>query len=542
MRRHLLRAFSLANLCFYRAWRDVLSPEASSNFYYWKHYPGYVALAALALNVAALTLLFFLCSYLVCRRSGARLQQLARGAFVLVVLLALNGIYVQVNSRTGHALRAHLGRIGLIMLVGLLLAALSFALLRYGLQRVAHGLGISLLILAPFGFLGFAQATWQAVSYARLIEHEQAHAPLLTALNAQPHPRILWLIFDELDARLAFTARPASLKLPAFDRLRQESFQATNAFPPGSHTLQSLPALLTGQMVSAVKPVSPDELLLTIPQQQATVPWSRQADIFTAARAAGFNTALVGWYHPYCRIIGARLNACYAEPASQLIDSARFSLTGNLLAQERGLLYLLPMPMAARTTTRALNVNALRAGHLNDYRILCAQAKSAATNPTFDLLLIHLPVPHPPGVYDRTTGAFTTTGASSYLDNLALADRTLGELRQAMEQAGTWENANVILSSDHWWRTDFWDKHPFWTNADQLLAAGGGDHRVPFLVKLARQQTPSTYAAAFNTVLTHDLILALLNGQITDAAQLKTWLDAHRTIGESPYESYDDTE
>jgi Sulfatase len=541
MRKHLLLTFSLANLCFYQAWREVLSPEAASHYYFWPHYPGSAALGALALNVALLTALFLLCYQLVRRFGGRGWPQLARICFVLLFLLALNSIYVQMNSLTGHALRAHLGRAGLISIMVLLFALIAFVLARYGLQRLTQIVAIILLILSPFGVLGFVQATWQAVKYERLTERTQPRAPLLAG-NGAERPRVLWLIFDELDERVAFSARPASVRLPELDRLQRESFMATNAFPPGSHTLQSLPALLTGQLISAVKPVSPNELLLTIPPQPTPVNWSAQPDIFTSARAAGLNTAVVGWYHPYCRVIGAHLNACYTEPASQLIDYDRFGLSNNLLKQERGLLYLLPFTIAARANTRTRNLDAMRAADLNDYRALLAQAKSVASDPKFGLLLVHLPVPHPPNIYDRSRGDFATDGTHSYLDNLALMDRTLGELRQAMEQAGTWEHTTVVVSSDHWWRTDYWRGHPFWTAEDDALALGPVDHRVPFLVKLAEAHHALTYEAAFNTVLTHDLIIALLDGKISNTEQIATWLDAHRTIGESPYESYDDTE
>ena len=41
------------------------------------------------------------------------------------------------------------------------------------------------------------------------------------------------------------------------------------AFPPAGHTSQSIPALLTGQLIAAVRPVGPDELMLTLPTQSA---------------------------------------------------------------------------------------------------------------------------------------------------------------------------------------------------------------------------------------------------------------------------------
>ena len=39
---------------------------------------------------------------------------------------------------------------------------------------------------------------------------------------------------------------------------------------------------------------------------------------------------------------------------------------------------------------------------------------------------LHMPIPHPPGIYDRTTHQLSSHG--DYLDNLVLADETLGAL------------------------------------------------------------------------------------------------------------------
>jgi hypothetical protein len=49
-----------------------------------------------------------------------------------------------------------------------------------------------------------------------------------------------------------------------------------------------------------------------------------------------------------------------------------------------------------------------------------------------------------------------------------------------------------------------------------------------------------SYEARFNTVLTHDLILEVLRGKISTPGELQSWLDSHKTIGESPYQNYDD--
>ena len=57
------------------------------------------------------------------------------------------------------------------------------------------------------------------------------------------------------------------------------------------------------------------------------------------------------------------------------------------------------------------------------------QAEALIRDQSISFVFIHLPVPHPPGIYDRSTGRERAGG--TYIDNLALADRSLGELMAA---------------------------------------------------------------------------------------------------------------
>jgi len=537
MRRHCLIAFSLANFCFFNAWREVLSPEGVSYLYYWKQYPGYAALAALALNVLLLASIFVASVYLLRRVGGANGERIGQIIFLLVFLRTVNNIRAQFEFFSTSHIRLLIGRAGYIGAMLLVFSLIIFAIWRYGLRRVARGFALVLLIWSPFGLLGFAQATWWALKYGPATAREKTVASPLK-LNDTQRPRVVWLIFDEMDERLAFAARPPGLSLPAFDRLRSESLYATNAFPPAGHTSQSIPALLTGQLISAVKPIGPGDLLLTIPANGKAAGWSERSDIFSEARAAGTNSALVGWFHPYCRVIGDRLTSCHWEQGSQRIDTSKLSLTSNLIRQDSDLLRLLPFCAKLRERLSANPWN-YESKHLADYVTLMGDAENVVGDQNFGLVFIHLPVPHPPAIYNRARGDFSWR-ESSYLDNLALADRVLAQLRQRMEETGVWERTTLIVSSDHWWRSDYWSRRIFWSQADQAIAGVQVDHRIPFIVKLAGQTTASQHDAAFNTVLTHDLILEVLRGGISNQKDLAGWIDKHRTIGESPYQSYED--
>lgn len=131
------------------------------------------------------------------------------------------------------------------------------------------------------------------------------------------------------------------------------------------------------------------------------------------------------------------------------------------------------------------------------------------------LVLVHWPVPHTPGIYDREHRELTTAGDSSYVDNIELADRSFAELRAAMERVGTWNDTSVLVTADHSWR----------------YPPGGPsavDVRVPFILKLAGRRERLRYARPFNTVVTHDLLISLLARDLQTAGDVGRWLDARR--------------
>jgi hypothetical protein len=146
--------------------------------------------------------------------------------------------------------------------------------------------------------------------------------------------------------------------------------------------------------------------------------------------------------------------------------------------------------------------------------------------------------PHHPNIYDRGADEISTKPKHSYLDNLELVDRTLGDLRQAMEAAGVWERTVVLVTSDHWWRADsLWKRRLVLTPEDEKAFNGSEDRRVPFILKMdGAKESGITFGSPFNTVLTHDLLLAILRGEVVGTKGAAAWLDRNRTIGRSPYD------
>jgi len=540
IRKYWIPALSLSNLCFFSAWREALSPYGLSYLYFWKEYPGYAIFGALVLNVLLLASVFLVAFYLLTRYGGTHWRKFGQALFLLVLLLACNHIRVQFETLRATHLRLVLGRPGYVVCVSLVILGIGVTLAHYKLDRVARAGALMLLVLSPFGIVGITQAVWLAATYGRMVSRNRPLAPSFDHPD-KARARVLWLIFDELGEQLAFTSRPQTLSMPEFDRMRTEALVATNAFPPAGHTSQSIPALLTGELISSVRPVSPRELMLTISGSETASGWSTHADLFSDARALGLNTALIGWYNPYCRIIEDRLTNCSWEAASQRIDSTKLSLHKNLIRQDKDLLSLIPFTPTSWQRLLTPEERNIRSEHMSDYLRILGQAEEAVGNLKLDLLFVHLPVPHPPGIYNRSTRKLAVAEESGYLDNLALADSALGRLRKRLEETGAWDRTSIVISSDHWWRSDYWqDRMP--DSTGQPVQEEKVDHRVPFMIRLAGQKTKLTYDAPFNTVLTRGLIREVLSGEIARPDDAAIWLEAHRTIGESPYQSYEDAE
>lgn len=497
MSRQILRdlavSVSLANLCYIGAWDEVLTLNRNS---YLRDVSA-ASVVAVMLDVVLLSIVFAAAATLARRSGSARALWAAKAAFLLVALLPVMQIFpdlrvVKVATFVARAVGTPDHQIRGSDLNPL------FPLLAIGLWP-ARSVTVTRAVVAflfPLTLVTFGRAGWRLAAGG--ITAANADAPLAPAVALAPHaaPRVIILLFDELDFRLAYAERPARIALPELDRLRAEAFFASQAFPPGRRTEISVPGLLIGRPVAADRRRGTDTLLVTFAGTSDTVLWADQPNLFDRARALGYNAGLVGWYHPYCRMLERRLTHCFWLPHADAVVRAR----------EHGL------AVQMLDLFRALSPLADRDRHIADYERHLAEARAAVVDTSLGLLFVHLPVPHNPVIYDAEDDALTVHNydPDGYYDNLELADRTLGVLRRELEGGGLWDRTTVVLTSDHSRR------------------AGEDDWRVPFLVKLAGGRTGGIpYKKPFNTVVLHDLTLALLRGEIP-SGRLAPWLDRWR--------------
>lgn len=566
MLKDFLIAISMANLWFVDIWRPFLIRHFTSYpYYHWKANPAPILMATM-LDVLLLSTILWLAITIARRSRRPFVLPVARFIFVvLFLLIAINLLLIAARNPPLQSLISSViqspsllfkwqGRSTFypwLALVGLLVGSVAIAIaihsLIYRRQRLIKVSAIILLITSPFVVITFTQAATQWFRYHKGKQFLDSTAPPLSKKGVS-NRRIFWVIFDEMDFRLSFIDRPDTLVLPEFDRLRQESIFAENAYPPGGDTETSLPGLINGRRFSRVSRVSPNELMLVNDANDKVEPWSTLPNVFSRARTMNLNTELIGWYHPYCRVIGSSLTRCSWEPASLLL--LRNSQISDLISSSKNATVFRSMlrvagsllfPEIVRIVIPGESPDVWRYHFLQEFKSIHQKSLAAAIDPTLDLVLVHYPIPHPPGFYDRYKDDFSFSSNSAYLDNLSLADRVVRELRSQMVQANMWDSTTILISSDHRLRADLWRVHPFWkpsfTNEVTLVRNSSRDDRVPFILKLAGENQGLVYQPEFDTVLSQDLLLAVLSGEISTHQGAIGWLNRQQRVQETPSNS-----
>jgi hypothetical protein len=386
--------------------------------------------------------------------------------------------------------------------------------------RQAAGVVLGFAALSAVVFMG--QLFWCFWQARALNSPRPLRARQPAAMAASTNkPRVIWILLDELSYQQIYERRFPGLDLPAFDSVARQATVFTHVVPAGVYTHVVLPALLTGEAADQMR-ASADgsHLSLHLPGPNQWQAFDPHQTIFQDADDRGYGTAVAGWYNPYCRVLPSVLDQCvwisgnasFANLETKPNDSLASSVIAawdEVIASELELLHKPSGPPPVDWN------------HVADYRNLLAAGDRFLDDPSLNFLLIHMPIPHPDGIYDRRTGAFGKAGAS-YLDNLALADHYLDHVHQLLAQRSEWDSSTIVIMGDHSWRTKLlWDGSPGWTAEDQAASSGGQfDDRPAYIVKLAHQSQAASIDTPFAAVRTRAMLQQILDGKIQTPAEL----------------------
>jgi len=375
-----------------------------------------------------------------------------------------------------------------------------------------------ILILSRYAWFG-----WQARS---LNSELRLHDAVRERSAQAGRPRIIWILFDELSYKQVYERRLPGLQLPAFDALAAQATVFTHTIPAGSMTEIVLPSLMTGEPFSAIHPSSSGRQLSLRSATGAWQQFDEHDTIFQDALNSKYSTAVAGWYNPYCRILPDVLDHCFwsfgFSAKNSMVPDAPF--LSNLM-QPWTQFFIDGPGYPVNSLLHLSGQNDLYAKqHISDYLALSKGADRILDDPSAGFALIHMPIPHPNGIYDRRTGSFVLTH-SNYLDNVALADKFLEHVRSKLEFSGQWDSSTIVVMADHSWRTpSMWRDSPAWTEEEEVASQGGKfDDRPAYIVKLAGEHAGARIDAPFAALNTRRLFDALLAQKIRSKEELSAW-------------------
>lgn len=200
-------SLSIANLCFLFVWGHILALATEGKFsYFLQRAPEQSLIWALTIDIAVLGAAVY--GLLSLSRNSARLLVFSsRVAVGFLCLLALWQCQMTISAKLSSTVGSRF-----LMNLWTLEAAGILLLCIFRLRPALRALRALFLIFSPLFFVLLAQGLWfYCGPNSRRFDAGHAAGPLT---SDAPHNRVIWIIFDELDGKLLFDARPSEFACP----------------------------------------------------------------------------------------------------------------------------------------------------------------------------------------------------------------------------------------------------------------------------------------------------------------------------------------
>jgi hypothetical protein len=402
----------------------------------------------------------------------------------------------------------------------LILALMALGIFEFFLPSVTKSVVSAVrLLIAAFAF----SALWIV---PQLIHLALIHPPKETppsqhsssSYSGEPRRRIVWILFDELSYDQTFDHRASGVELPNFSRLRTESVSLGNLSPAGFYTDRIVPSLLLGHRIDRIRSTLDLKLSYFDESMNRWKQYDPEDTLFELAQKNGWSTGIDGWYIPYCQILGGLFDYCSWEPERVTIlpmEAGGASEDETVLANAAVVWEMLLGKLGKERVQPA-------SAHTLDYGRVMERAQTLIADDQITFAFVHLPVPHPPGIYDRHLHVLRGNG--TYLDNLVLADDALGMLLHTVEATPLASRTTLIISSDHSWRVPLWKYSEGWTAEEQRACGGKFDERPVLLVHFPGQTSGLNVDSSVPEMLEHDMIAGMLQRKINSPDDLSAFL------------------
>ena len=454
-----------------------------------------------------------------------------------LLLLLLDVVTLHGNALTErrytHDLLALWNAVGSVGHIGVGVALLLALALAARIRRpIARSAWVVLAVFGVFGATTAAQLAFAGLTGTEVAADAAHDRPAAAAQEARP--RVVWLLFDELDQRAVFDDGLGGL--PHLAALAARGVRVDHALPAGQHTLDSVPDLWTGIDFTSAEAVGPAKLRLRrrdlgatdggvkdggVPDGGVTdvgVPdggvtdggvtdWGATPTFASDVNAAGGHVALAGWYHPYCDLFAADATRCRFVTAGVVHSRAGLPFAARVIDDLASV-----APWSWRQRAIAANV------------ALSGFARAWAVDPSVDVAYIHLPLPHEPFTWDAEAGApvLWRSFFGGYEANLQWVDAIVGDVDAALAASPLAGRTTIVISADHGWRSA------------PALAGRPVDTRVAWVVVPPRGPAQRVEAEIPARTI-GPMVTALAAGNLpAETGAIAGWLRAHASAAVPP--------
>lgn len=362
------------------------------------------------------------------------------------------------------------------------------------------------------------------ISFVELLRFPNWAAPLdklpgsSTAATNSSTP-VFVFVFDELSYARSTTNGQF---LPAFPNLRQiseQSFFFQEAYSPAARTHQSIPRLLYQNDFASVK-IGRDKMF--VESNGKWSPTDEAASLFLRARENNYQSYIVGFFLPYRKILGNQVDVCRGYPGEPKAGALLRNVAGRFLKNVK--FWMDPVSLKLARTLNHLPVPNSKVAYSRFWFNLNYSLRNDVFSvidhaPNNSLLFAHMIVPHSPFIFKADGGyrgpykaARMAGNIGDYHRSLQYLDKLIGEFMDRLKAAGKFDDALIILTSDHSWRMDY--------TRDGVLSDSDEVRHVPLIIKCPQQKISHQVVETFLLVQLAPIINSAFSGNGDDATVL----------------------
>lgn len=330
-----------------------------------------------------------------------------------------------------------------IFIFFILIIFFTFIFIKFDFKKNLKFLGI---VFLPFFFLTIYNLSILTF-FLNPITQEQFSTSKKNKISSSSEKKklVVWIVFDALSMEKIY----GNKNLKNFNRMMQTSDIYTNYKVNINDTGHSIPSMILGRDVRKIQTIYQDKKISRnfFDEQGKFITINFDNSIFDQINEKGKSIYINGWYYPYCNMVRV-YNECFSNLYSW---DLYYSYNFNFL-----LIFNLYKMVPFRDFFLKKYKNIFHVENfgfkeaVKSHKFSLEHFLNALDN-KFQFYFYHSSYPHRPYIFDSKKNSYKENyfDKSSYEDNIFMTDLALGKIIKTLKSKNNFEDALIIISSDH---------------------------------------------------------------------------------------------